>query len=136
LHDLKIDEKLYYHYFISVGVRTMMSKTPGRIFLKHGPLTFTNDDVKNLQNAALMSKDKLFPTTNREAVEMYGVSEITHAIWAMTLAATTNQCTIHHFSSEDEFPDDFWEGFVDRANTCDFERSKLDGSRVRAGGFF
>ena len=135
MYDLKIDPKLPYHYFISVAVRTMKSSTPGKIYLKHGPLKFTNDDVKKMQDASLMTKDKLFPTSNKEAVEMFNVGELVHGIWGMGMAAAANDCTVHHFSSDCEFPDDFWEGFVERANSNQFEREKLFSAIIRSGGF-
>lgn len=135
MYNLKVDPKLPYHYFISVGVRSMKNSNPGKMFLKHGPLKFTNNDVKNMQDASLMTRDKLFPTSNKEAIKMFGVGDLTHSIWAMQMAASANDCTIHHFSSDCEFPDDFWEGFVDRANTNQFEKEKIFGARIRAGGF-
>lgn len=135
MYDLKIDPKLPHHYLISVGVRTMKSSTPGKIFLKHGPLKFTNNDVERLQDACLISKDKLFPTSSRQAGEMFGVTDVVHDIWGMCVAAAANECTVHHFSSDSPFPDDFWEEFVNRANTNKFEMEKLNESKIRAGGF-
>ncbi len=135
MHDLKIDPKLPYHYFISVGVKTMYSKTPGKMFLKHGPLKFTNDDVKKMQDASLMTKDKLFKTSNKEALRMYGIENIATGIWSMRIAASANDCTIHHFSTESPFPDDFWEGFVDRANKNKFEKEKLRSANITSSGF-
>lgn len=135
MYKLKIDPKLPYHYFISVGVRTMNAKNPGKMFLKHGPLKFMNDDVKKVQNAAMISNDKLFPTTNKEAIEMFGIGELTKSIWAMFIAASTNHCTVHHFSSDMPFPDNFWDGFVARANKNEFERGKLISAKVRSRGF-
>ena len=135
MYELKVDPKLPYHYFISVGVRTMQSKTPGRMFLKHGPLHFTNDDVKQVQKAAMISNDKLFPTSNKEALSMFGMSELTHSIWSMFIAAGANNCTVHHFASDTPFPDGFWSGFVDRANESDYERGKLLSAKVKSRGF-
>jgi len=136
LYDLKTDPKFPYHYFISVGIKPMISDAPGKMFLKHGPLKFTNDDVQRMQDASLMTKDKLFKTTNKEAMAMYNVEEITHAVWGMCIAANANQCTVHHFSSDFPIPDDYWPGFVERANTNEFERGKLNGAIInKARGF-
>jgi len=136
LYDLKTDSKFPYHYFISVGIKTMMSDSPGKMFIKHGPLKFTNDDVKRMQDASLMTKDKLFRTTNKEAMAMYGVEEITHAVWSMCIAAAANQCTVHHFSSDFQIEDDYWKEFVERANHNEFEREKLNNAIInKARGF-
>ena len=135
LYDLKIDDKLFYHFFISVGIKDMYAVDRGKMFLKHGPLKFTNDEVKLMQQAALMSKDKLFKTTNKEALEMYDMSELSSSIGAMQIAAAANQCTIHHFSSDFEINDDYWEGFVERANNNKFERRKLLDAAINSRRF-
>ena len=135
MYDLKIDPGRPYHYFISVGIKSMKSDNPGEIYLKHGPLKYTNDDVERCQSASMMSKDKLFPTTNKEAIEMFDVSEVVHSVWSMCIAAAANDCTVHHFSSDFPLPDDFWEGFVKRANNNEDEREKLFNARIKNGGF-
>lgn len=130
MYDLKIDRNLPYHYFISVGVRSALDHDPGRFFLKHGPLKYTNDDVENVRDAKMLSEDKLYKTSNKDAMNIFNCTEIIHAIWSMLRAADANQCSVHHFSSDMPIDDDFWPGFVERANTNRFEREKLDGSRI------
>lgn len=133
---LNIDENRPYHYLISVGIKPMVCKDRGKIFLKHGPLKFTNDDIKNTQNASMISQDKLYKTTTREAVKMFDCEELVSSVWAIQIAAAANQCTLHHFSSDFEIPDDFWPGFVNRSNDNEEERKKIIESRIRRNSFF
>jgi len=135
LYKLKIDPLLFYHFLISVGVRDMYSDKRGEMYLKHGPLKFTNDDVKKMQDSVMMVTDKLFKTTNKEALAMNGMTELSNTIWSMQIAAASNNCTVHHFSCEGEIPDDYWEDFIKRANNDDHERRKLVDARITSHRF-
>ena len=134
MYELKIDPNLPYHYFISVGVRSALEYNPGNFYLKHGPLKYTNNDVEQVQNAHMLSEDKLYKTSKSDALDVFDCKEIVQAIWSMLMAAAANQCSVHHFSSDRPIPDDFWHGFVERSNTNDFERKKLDGAKINSRG--
>lgn len=113
----------------------MHSEERGKMHLKHGPLKFTNDDVMQVQSAKMLSEDKLFPTKSKDAMETFGVTDLVQSIWSMMMAAAANNCTVHHFSSDYEIDDDYWPGFVNRANTNEFERGKLLGAKINSRGF-
>jgi hypothetical protein len=117
LLELKVDEKRPFHFIIGVAMHTMRSNHRGEMYLKYGPLRFTNDDVKNLQDALLLSTDRLFPTTNLEAIKLTGVEEFVSTFSSMQLSASVNQCTLHHFSSDQDIDDEWFEGLVKMANT-------------------
>ena len=131
MFNLKIDPKLPHHYIISVGVKSMTDKDPGKFFLKHGPLYFSNDDVKNVQNAAILSKDKLFKTKQKKALEIFECLDLTASISAMKLASAANQCTMHHFSSEHFIEDSWFETLVKVANTSEHNSELLKQSVMR-----
>lgn len=135
MYELKTDPKFPYHYLISVGIRDMFSKDRGKLYLKHGPLQFTNNDVSNVQSSVMLSKDKLFKTTNREAMDNFNVAGLVGSIHGMLMAATANQCTVHHFSSETPIDDDYWEGFVNLANTNKSIKEKLFEATINSRGF-
>jgi hypothetical protein len=132
---LKTDPKLPYHYLISVGIKDMYSKDRGRMYLKYGPLKFTNADVENVQNAVMLSSDKLFNTSSKQATENFGVGELVATINSLLMAAAANNCMVYHFSSEFSIDDDYWEGFVDRANENEFEKEKLLNATIKSRGF-
>jgi hypothetical protein len=131
LFDLKIDPKLPHHYIISVGMKPMTDKDAGKIYLKHGPLYFTNQDVENVRSAAILSKDKLFKTDSKQALQNFKCLEIASSIRGMQLAAYANDCTVHHFSSAFVIGLDWFETLVDLANTSEHNKELLEKSRVR-----
>ena len=129
---LKADPKLPHHYMIGVTVYPMNAgpKRRGKMFLKYGPVYFHHKDIENVQNAALMSIDEVFKTTPKEASDMYNCRSLVVAINGLKLAASVNQTTLHHFSSEFEIPDDWWEGYIKNANTVESIREQLDEAKM------
>lgn len=113
---LNLDPKRPHHYIIGVAVKSMRHSDPGKLYLKYGPLHFTNDDVKKVRDAKVLSEDKLFPTTSKEALEINECSQVVGSLTAMTLAARANDCTLHHFSTEFPFRDEDFETIVNAAN--------------------
>jgi hypothetical protein len=116
LLQLNIDERRPHHFIIGVAQYELRSSKRGQIYLKYGPLRFTNADVKRLQDASLLSRDEVFRTTNEEAIKIHGVEEFVSTFSAMQLSAAVNQCTLHHFSSEHDIDDEWFEEFVKLAN--------------------
>lgn len=131
MFDLKIDRKLPHHYLITVEVHNMNSKTPGKMFLKHGPLYFSNTDVQNVLSALILSKDRLFETTQKQALENFQCSHIAGSVRGMQLAAHANNCSMHHFSSEFVIDDEWFVSLVHVANRSEHNRELLKKSLVR-----
>ena len=131
MFEIKTDPKLPHHYLISVGLTTMHDKEPGKMYLKHGPLYFTNDDVLKVQGAAIMSQDKLFKTSPKQAVENFGCGKLAVAIRGMQLAAAANQCSMHHFSSPYKLDDEWFVRLVDGANKMEHNLNLLKNSKMR-----
>ena len=80
MFELKFDKKLPYHYIISVGIRDMYSEKRGMMFVKHGPIEFTNDQIEYVQDAIFQMEDKMLKTTPTEALEIFGVKELVQNI--------------------------------------------------------
>jgi hypothetical protein len=127
---LNIDPKRPYHYIIGVGVKSMRHADPGKLYLKYGPLKFTNDDVKKVRDAKVLSEDKLFPTSSKEALDINECSEVVGSLTAMTMAARANDCTLHHFSSEFPFRDEDFETIVNSANVSKSSMKLLKDSKI------
>jgi hypothetical protein len=127
---LNIDEKLPYHFIIGVAIHTMRSKERGKMFLKYGPLRFTNDDIKRLQNAALLSTDKLFKTSQLDCIKIANVEELVSTFSAMKLSCAVNQCSLHHFSSEYDIEDEWFDTLVKMANTDKHSEELLDNAQI------
>lgn len=131
LRELKTDSKLPHHYLIGIGMHPITAgKEAGKIFLKYGPLYFHNNDVDRLRDAVMMAEDKVFKTTQREASKMYNVGGLIASISAMKMSASTNQCTLHHFSSEFKMYDESFETLVTAANNSPSTRRLLDDSKI------
>ncbi|MCF8019865.1 MAG: hypothetical protein K9L62_10740 [Vallitaleaceae bacterium] len=137
MFDLKADPSLPHHYIIGVAMHSMKSGPDlrGKMFLKYGSVYFNHKDIDNVRNAAMMSVDKVFKTTSKEATEMFECQELSSAITGLKIAAYANQATLHHFSSEFEFdnPDEVFESFVKSANISESTRRQLDEARI--GGY-
>jgi len=128
---LKVDPKLFHHYLIGVAMHGLRAKQKaGQLFLKYGPVYFTNDDVDKVLTAVMLSDDKLFKTSEKEALEIHGCKDLVTNIGAMRMSINVNQGTLHHFSSEYEIDDDSFRLIVDLANRSKSNKELLDKSRV------
>ena len=118
-YKLKVDEKRPYHYMIGVGVHPMSSSKRGQVFMKYGPIFYTNEDVEKLQSTVILKNDKMYPggITEKEAIEISGASkELMGSIRGLLICAEVNNCTVHHFSSDCKFEEEDLEAIVNAAN--------------------
>jgi len=130
--ELKTDPNLFHHYIIAVGIHPMTDKTnAGKMFLKYGPVHFTNDDVESMQHAAMLSIDKLFKTTNQEAIRSVGCEQLSYSLAAMKMSAIVNQCTLHHFSAKFEMSEEDFEVLIKAANISESSKELLLKSIIR-----
>lgn len=134
--DLKIDENFPHHYIIGVAVKSMTSGNPGEMFMKYGPIYFIHDDVIRMRDSAFLSNDKIYKDiygmSNSEILEMNNCQELAFTIVGVRIAASANQATLHHFSSEVAIPDadKFFNDLVKRANKYDEDKIKLNAARI------
>ena len=128
---LKVDPKLFHHYLIGVSMHGIrMKEKAGQMFLKYGPIYFTNDDVDKVLTAVMLSDDKLFKTTEKEALTIHGCKDLVSNIGSMRMSINVNQCTLHHFSSGVEIDDEWFVTMVRLANTSPSNKELLDKSRI------
>jgi len=130
---IKADPKCPHHYIMGVAMRTMRSSHAGEIYLKYGPVYFSHKDILNLQDTVLLSVDEIFRTTPKEAADIHGCRALIISLNGLILAASVNDTTLHHFSSEFEVPDywNWFELFVNNANKCESEKRKLMDAKIR-----
>lgn len=127
---LKIDSSLPYHYLIGIAIHSMRSKNAGKMFLKYGPIYYTNDDVKRMSNVISRCTDKVYVQTQEEAATAENCVDLIASISAMKLSCNANDCTLHHFSSAEKFDDESFELLVKLANTDKSSRKKLEGAKI------
>ena len=129
--DLKVDPRLPHHYIIGVAARTAKDKNPGELYLKYGPIYFTNEDVVKVLDAKLLSEDKLFKTTRVDAIDINECGDLIYSLSSLRIAANANDCTVHHFSSEFEMDDDVFTTLVKVANFGKGNKELLEKSKIR-----
>ena len=130
--NIKTDSKLFHHYIIAVHIFPATSgENAGKYHLKYKPIHFTNDDIEDVQQAAMLSVDKLFKTSDSEALALVGKSEFGKSLSMLFLASNVNQCTLHHFSSEFEIDEETFDMFVGSANYSNHSRQILLNSIIR-----
>jgi hypothetical protein len=129
LFDIKADKRLFHHYIIGVGMHDhIKSEKCGQFYLKYGPVHFTHDDIENVRDAVMLSKDEVFKTTSKEAAALYGCNDLISTLYSMKYACRANKVTMHHFSSECELEDDFFISMVESAHKIESFRQKLKES--------
>lgn len=132
MYDLKIDKKLPHHYLIAVAIYPATYKNrAGKMYLKYGPLYFSNDDVERVRSALILSNDKLFKTSQEQALKNFNCSDIVCSVHGINLARSANMCSLHHFSSSFEIEDEWFANLVDAANKSEYNKELLDKSRMR-----
>jgi len=93
-----------------------MSEDRGKLYLKYGPIVFTNEDVQNLKLALDTHKMVISKTSLQDALKLFNVSSIVATFSAFLISCRTNMCSVHHFSSDSAFDDDYFEELVNKAN--------------------
>jgi hypothetical protein len=131
MYEIKADPKLPYHYIIGVAIKTPFSKNYGQLFLKYF-LEFQHEDIEKVRTAIRLSEDRMFPSgiTKKEAIQIAGCGQIVWEITALKMSASSNDATVHHFSSPVKVDDKFFEDLVQRANTDKHDKKLLDKSRI------
>ena len=84
-----------------------------------------------MQNAAMLANDKLFKTSNSEAIESVGCERLACELSSIKLSAVANQCTLHHFSTEFETDGDSFKIITNLANDHDYYKDLLKKSKMR-----
>lgn len=128
---LNVDPNLPHHYIIGVTMKEINTKNPGKIYLKYGPVHFTNQDVENIQDAILLSQDKVFKTTTSESCKIHNCQSLVMALIGMKMAAQANHAILHHFSSKYKIEEDWFETFVDQANRNKLTKKKLMDAKIK-----
>ena len=129
---LNLDPQRPIHYIIGVAVHSHpRSEKRGQLFLKYGPIIYLNEDVVNLKLARETHKGELIKTSLTESLQIFDVDELVSTLGAFSMSCRVNQCTVHHFSSNEKFDGDFLEQFVDLANKSEHTLKKLQDAEIR-----
>lgn len=130
IYELKADPKLPHHYFVAVAIKPMNSDDPGKMYLKYRPFYVSHSQIEKFRDAALITQDKLFQTSQSEALQMHGLEGKAQEFAMLKLSAKVNLCTIHHFSSEHEIDEEWFDTFVNNANSTKSTKEKLLNAKI------
>ena len=128
--ELKVDPKLPYHYIVGLALNISKELFGSQTYQLKYLYRFTNEDVINLRKAVMMSSDKIFKTTQKEALEMFNCTEVVDCIAKMKVAVSVNMGTLHHFSSSYPLDDDYFEKMVELLPKSDDIKEKFRDSRI------
>jgi hypothetical protein len=127
--DIKADKRLFHHYIIAVCMHdNIKSEKCGQYYLKYGPIYFTHDEIENLRDAIMLSKDEVFKTKEEEALKIYECKDLVASISAFKIACSINKASMHHFSSETEIEESFFISMVENAHKIESFKQALKDS--------
>jgi len=132
IYKLKTDPKLPHHYIIAISIHSAETaiEKAGKYFLKYRPIYFHNDEIEKLRDVTMLAQDKLFPTSQYEALDIYEMKQKAVSFSMMKVAAKVNMCTLHHFSSQYEMDEEWFNSFVDQANYIKSIKEKLYDAKI------
>lgn len=128
--DLKVDPELPYHYIITLTVNYSKEMFESPTYRLKYFLEFTNEDVENVRKAVMMASDKVFKTSEKEALEMFNCSELVGSLASMKLATSVNMGTLHHFSSREPLDDKYFEQMIELLPKSEDIKEKFRDSRI------
>lgn len=121
-----------HYYIIGVATNPMTSTNPGEMFLKYKPIHVTPVELDSAMKALKLSKDKLFKTPYHDAVTTFGINEKSQVLNMLQLSCQVNDATLHCFVLDEELedPEEFFDKFVDLANSDNDLKKKLLESKI------
>jgi len=132
LFNLNLDPMRPIHYIIGVQVnRDTMAEDRGKLFLKYGPIVYTNEDVINRHIAIKTSQMEYPKTTLKKALESYGLLSLNTELEMMKKSCRANDATMHHIYTDMALLDEDLVNFVDTANICNHTLKKLKDAEIK-----
>ena len=134
--EIKADPRLQHHYIIAVGIKNTTGniEAAGNFFVKYVPFHFTHEELVNFMKGIALSEDPLY--TKQYQVSRSDCMKIMECekfvmIRPMFMAAKVNNCSIHHFSSEFEISEEYFDSLAKTAKYSSESRRLLNESRMR-----
>jgi hypothetical protein len=117
---LNVDPNRPIHYIIGVAVYSHPAdKKRGQLYVKYGPIVFTNKDVENLKMALETHKMEIPKTSLDDALEVFEVKSLVSNMSGFMMACRANDCSIHHFSTDEALTDKYFDDMVEFTNKND-----------------
>jgi hypothetical protein len=117
LFGLKTDPDRPIHYIIGIAVHSHpRAKNRGDLYMKYGPIIFTNKDVENLKLAIETHEMQMPKTSIEQALKIFDVDFLVGSLSSFIMSCRVNSCTVHHFSNSMALDDSFFDNLIDLAN--------------------
>jgi len=132
IYELKTEPNVPHHYIVSIGIKPMTSNSYGQLFLKYRPFYFNNTHIEKFRDVLLRTQDKLFKTTQLQALKIYNLDIIAQEFNSFKMASMVNDCTLHHFSCEFKLdrPEKVFAEFVKIANRDQKTKDIIFNARI------
>ena len=129
--EIKADKRLFHHYIICVVMKNGVGEDAGTYYLKYKIIHYTHSFIEQLRDAIMLENDEVFKTSMNEAMEIFECKDLTSTLTALRLACKANNATMHHFSSEYEIDEDWFETIVKNAHKIDSYKKLLKESLMK-----
>lgn len=129
--EIKADKKLFHHYIVCVVMKGGVGEDSGTYKLKYKVIHFTHNSIENLRDAIMLKNDEVFKTTESEAMKIFDCEELVSTLHSLRLACKVNHATMHHFSSEYEIDEDWFETIVENAHKIQSYKKLLQESLMK-----
>lgn len=129
--EIKADKKLFHHYIVCVGTHIGINNPKvGQFYLKYNVIHYTHNDIENLRDAIMLQHDQVFKTSMKDAMNIFECTDMVSTLSSLKYACNANNISMHHFSSEYEIEDEWFENIVSNAHRTTYYRQLLQEARM------
>jgi len=119
-----------YNYYYIFGVRQISTKELKLKLIVDFIIDYTPKDIENAEMAKNMVENKIFSTTESEAIDSNNLNELSHNLTAMRLRCRMNNISVHKIKTEYPMEPEDIEMFVAAAEYSEDTRKKLNEARI------
>lgn len=120
-----------FKYYTLVGVNLSRGKDMIPKFSRDFLMRWTTNEKESASLAQEMIKNKLFETTEKEAVNAVGLSEAYDIQGIKMRLRFCPEITAHLYETDFVLTDDWLDILIDSANYCDYGKKQLAESQIK-----
>lgn len=104
-----------YHYLIGLQSTQKTLDKDSEFIIKYF-LEYRDSDADKVSKSQEMINNKIWKTSEKEAIEACGCGGIVASINALKLSAQANMCNVYHFNSAMHFEEEWFDVLIDLLN--------------------
>lgn len=129
--DIKADKHFFHHYIVCVGTHSGINNPKtGQFYLKYNVIHFTHDDIEKVRDAIMLGHDQVFKTSMKDAMNIFECSNMVSSLSSLKYACNANNISMHHFSSQDEMEEGWFENIVNNAHKVKYFKELLQRALI------